>query len=115
MENFLDSVKQAMDSAVKKTSEMVEKTKIKLALVDMKNNLKATYTHLGELAYRAAHGDETVNDEIEKTVVIIDQLKASLEQQGAMGTEKTDQKICPACGACCTSEAVFCSSCGKQF
>ena len=115
MENFLDSVKQAMDSAVKKTGEMVEKTKIKLALVDMKNNLKANYTHLGELAYRAAHGDETVSADIEQTVAMIDQLKANLEQQGAVGTEQADQKICPACGASCTSGSAFCSSCGKQF
>lgn len=115
MDNFLDSVKQAMDSAVKKTGEMVEKTKIKLALADMKNNIKANYTHLGELTYRAAHGDETVNDEIEQTVAIIDQLKEKLEQQITMGTEQTDKIVCSGCGASCASGSAFCSNCGKQL
>ncbi|MBQ4517585.1 MAG: zinc ribbon domain-containing protein [Clostridia bacterium] len=121
MENFLDSVKQAMDSAVKKTGQMVEKTKVKLAAVDTKNTLRATYVRLGELTYCAARGDETLGDQIEQVLLEIDRLKETLARQeesanetaGIPGTSGT--KYCPHCGASCTPTALFCSNCGKQM
>lgn len=115
MENFLDSVKQAMDSAVKKTNQMVEKTKIKLAVVDTKNTLKATYVRLGELTYRVARGDETLSDEIEQVLAEVDRLKATLAQQEESVNESSGAKYCPYCGASCTSAALFCPNCGKQL
>ncbi|MBE7035706.1 MAG: hypothetical protein E7403_00230 [Ruminococcaceae bacterium] len=115
MDSFLDSVKQAMDTAVKQTGKMVEKTKIKIASSDTKNTLKTYYMRLGELTYRAARGNEELSEEIEQALVAIDQLRTTLAKQEEMATGLSEKKYCPHCGVACTSDSAFCPGCGKAF
>ena len=115
MERFFSELKSRMNVAVKKSGELVELTKIKLAGGDTKNAIKLNYEKLGELAYLAAKGDDMSGGEAEALVVKIDELRELLAQQEAKLAELANKKICPHCEKVCQDEAAFCPACGNPF
>ena len=115
MEKFFADLKQTVNSAVKKSGELVELTKIKIAVGDTKNTIRSKYEQLGELAYLAAKGEATPADTAEDIVAEIDRLIDLLSQQELKLAELANKKICSNCGKASVEEASFCPACGNPF
>lgn len=115
MEKLFSDLKQTVNSAVKKSSELVELTKLKLAAGDTKNAIQMNFTKLGEIAYLAAKGEEATAAEAEELVEAIDELKEVLAQQEDKIAELSSKKICSSCGKSCQDDAAFCPACGNPF
>lgn len=115
MEKFFADLKQTMNSAVKKSGELVELTKIKMAVMDTKNAIKTNYEKLGEMAYLAAKGDETPGNDAEELVRSIDELLELLSQQEQKAAELSNKKICSHCNKACSDDTAFCPACGNPF
>ncbi|MBE7049047.1 MAG: zinc ribbon domain-containing protein [Ruminococcaceae bacterium] len=115
MEKFLSDLKQTMSSAFKKSGELVELTKIKLAAGDTKNSIQKNFIKLGELTYLTSKGDENSGSEIKQLISTIDNLMDTLSQQEEKMVELSNKKVCSACGKASAEEAAFCSSCGNPF
>ena len=49
MEKIFSDIKKTVDGAVKKSGELVEITKVKLSIVDIKNKIDAKFTLLSYL------------------------------------------------------------------
>ncbi len=115
MEKFFSDVKNTVNNAVKKSGELVELTKVKLAVVDTKNAIQTRYTKLGELAYLAAKGEDTSASDAEVLVSEIDELKEKLASQEAKAADLANKKICASCGKAISDEAAFCPACGNPM
>ncbi len=113
MEKFLSDLKQTVNSAVKKSGELVELTKIKLAANDTKNAITARYVKLGEMAYLATKGEESPASDAETIIAEIDELKKTLAAQEEKAAELSNKKICSVCGKSINADAAFCPACGN--
>ena len=57
MDKFFSDIKKTFGGAVKKSGEVVELTKLKLAIADTKSELKAKFCELGEMFYKEQKGE----------------------------------------------------------
>jgi len=115
MEKFLADLKKTMDTAVKKSGELVEVTKLKMAIGNTQNELQAEFLKLGEIVYLTAKSDESQAGNAEEIIARIDELKETLKKQEANIAELTAKKVCDVCGKLCEESAVFCSACGQKL
>lgn len=115
MEKFFSDLKQTVNSAVKKSGELVELGKLKMAVGDTKNAIQTNYEKLGAMAYLSAKGEETSGEEADRLIASIDELKELLEQQEKKVAELANKKICPNCGKASPEETSFCPACGNPF
>ena len=115
MEKLFSDLKQKVNTAVKKSGELVEVTKLKMALGDTKNELEAQFKKLGEMVYLAAKTDEPQEANAEEIIAKIDELKETLHQQEVSIADLTSKKVCDSCGKTSSEDAAFCASCGKKF
>lgn len=115
MDKILSDLKQTFHTAVKKSGELVDLTKAKLAVSDTKNNIQSCYAKLGELAYLTAKGEEVPAESAENLVAEIDGLKAVLTEQEAKVADLSNKKVCTDCGKACPIESAFCPACGNPF
>ncbi|MBR7163734.1 MAG: hypothetical protein IKD21_02035 [Clostridia bacterium] len=115
MEKFISDLKQTVNGAVKKSGELIELTKIKMAAADTKNSIQDKFTKLGELTYLAAKGEDMPAADIETIVTEIDELKQTLTEQEAKAAELGGKKICPHCDKALNAEFSFCPACGNPM
>ncbi|MBQ9915566.1 MAG: zinc ribbon domain-containing protein [Clostridia bacterium] len=115
MEKIISDLKQTFNSAVKKSGELVEFTKAKLAATDIKNNIQTRYAKLGELAYLTAKGEDVSAEIAENLVAEIDELKIALAEKEAKAADLSNKKVCASCGKASPAEASFCPACGNPF
>lgn len=115
MDKFFSDIKKSVSGAVKKSGEVVELTKLKLAIVDTKSELKSKFNELGEMFYKECKGETADLERTEEIVLQIDELKEVLEVQEAKLASLKNQKICSKCDAPSDVNAKFCSCCGERF
>ncbi len=114
MDKIFADIKNSVGSAVKKSGELVEITKLKLAIADTKNEIKSKLTILGEEVYFAQKNDLSPEN-VSELIGELDELYAILEAQEAKLVTLKKQKVCPNCDAPSDSDAAFCSRCGNKF
>ncbi len=115
MEEIFSNIKKSAASAVKKSGELLEITKMKMAISDTKSELKSNFAVLGKLVYEAQKDEKDFSDDAEEIIWEIDELYEVLEAREAKLAALTKQKVCPNCGKVCEKEAAFCSRCGKEY
>lgn len=115
MEKFLYDLKQTVNGAVKKSGDLIELTKVKLAINDTKNAIRDRYANLGELTYLATKGEDMPALDIEEIIEEIDALKNTLAEQEAKAALLGGKKICRACGKAAGSDVSFCPACGNPM
>ncbi len=112
MEKILYDLKNTVDGAVKKSSELIELTKTKMAMNDTKNAIREKVIRLGELTYFATKGEDMPGIDAEELVAEIDELKQTLSEQEAKAAELAGKKICPHCKKVMDADFAFCPACG---
>ncbi|MBQ2695843.1 MAG: hypothetical protein IJF61_00915 [Clostridia bacterium] len=115
MEKFFSDLRQTVSGAVKKSGELIELTKAKMAANDTKTAIKNEFVKLGELAYLAAKGEENPATDAEALVYKIDELKETLAEQEAKIAELGGKKICADCGKMVAGDSAFCPACGNSM
>lgn len=116
MEHILSEIKSRADKVMKKSGELVEKSKVKLAIAGTKSEIGSLFKQLGELVY-LAQKDETGAgaEEIENTIAHIDVLYEKLEELTQADSALKNEKICAQCGKSNPMEQTFCGGCGNKF
>lgn len=115
MDKFFSDIKKTFGGAVKKSGEVVELTKLKLAIADTKSELKAKFCELGEMFYKEQKGESADLELSEDIIMQIDELKEVLDAQESKLASLKKQKICPNCSSSIDADAKFCSRCGEKF
>lgn len=113
MDKIFSDIKNSVGSAVKKSGELLEITKMKVAIGDTKNEINVKLTELGRKAYEAQKNG-SISD-ADGLVYEIDELYEILKSQEAKLASLKKQKVCAACGTLCEIEAAYCSKCGEKF
>ena len=115
MEKFLADLKETMNGAVKKSGELLELTKLKLAAAETKSKIRGKLEMLGTLAYQSAKGAEVDENAAGDLIAEIDALEEILKEQEAKVAALSGKKVCPVCGHACDTGASFCMRCGNPI
>ena len=81
---FVENLKKVAGNMVytvtKKTGEIVEDSKTKYTIFDLKNEMEKAYTELGKEIYAASKEDRNVADFIEDKCAEIDKLNEKIQE-----------------------------------
>ncbi len=117
--DFLDVVKEklttATRTAAKKSSEIVEITKLKASISDELSTVNKTLRSMGQALYEAYKTGEETDFSLEETCAELDEAYARIEELQARVAELKNTKICPTCKKEMERDAIFCSVCGERF
>ena len=115
MEDVLFNAKTAVDSVGKKAGKVIDRSKLRLAALDIRSELSKKYRMLGKICYEADRTGKDYSKGIKQLEENITELNEQLEQIKEL-LASTDKKIkCPECGAGNAKGAVFCSKCGVRL
>lgn len=116
MDNFFSEIKNTADKVAKKSSELVEMSKVKLSMVNTKSEIGSNFKILGELVYLSQKdGAEPDTKKIEETIAKINELYDRLDELAEVTSSLKNEKICPNCTKHNPADAQFCYGCGHRF
>ena len=114
--DFLQEIKSTADKVAKKSSELVELSKVKLSIGNTKSEINNNFKILGEMIYSSQKDDNDIDSEkISNIIDKIDDLYKKLAEYKEIEAGLTKKKLCPQCQKPNGANAVFCSSCGCNF
>ena len=114
-EDLLLNAKTVVDNVSGKAVKVIDKSKLRLAEIDIKAELSKKYHMLGRLCYEANRSGKNCESGIKELQDEIKELNDQLAQIREM-LEKSKQKIkCPECGAKNTKGSAYCNKCGKKL
>ena len=82
--NFFENLKKAagntFNTVAKKTGEIVEDSRTKYSIFDLKNEIEKVYTEIGKEIYAAYKEDRNVADFIEEKCGVIDGFNEKIQE-----------------------------------
>lgn len=113
-DNIKETISNAAKTAVNKSNELVEATKLKFAISDAENEIKKLYEKMGKGIYDSFKSGEEPSEDLKDTCEQIDKLYESIEELRAKLREYKKVKLCKSCGAEMDIDSSFCSKCGEK-
>lgn len=113
-ENLTKKVSDTAKAAAKKSSELVEVTKLNMSISAEEDKIKKTYADIGKLVYTAyANGDEVAEGykELCSSITGYEETITAMKQKIL---ELKSMKVCPGCGVELETDIAFCSKCGAK-
>ncbi|WHH59108.1 zinc ribbon domain-containing protein [Petroclostridium sp. X23] len=108
-------VTETAKSAIKKSNEIVEVTKLNISIGDAQTRIDVLMKEVGQIIYDAykdgdVFSDELTNrcEEIEQTIEKVSQIKEKIAEIKKM-------KLCPRCEKENEIDAAYCSKCGFRI
>lgn len=116
MDKFFSEIRNTADKVAKKSSELVEMSKVKLSMANTKSEIGTNFKILGELVYLSQKdGAEPDTKKIEETIAKINELYERLEELAEISSTLKKEKVCPNCTKSNPADALFCYGCGHKF
>ena len=126
MDKLIDTIKKGLSIAVTeagkltktvagKTNNLVDVTKLNLALNEAERKVAALYEKIGETVYSKYAEGSLSCDEFDETLKEIEAFKAEQESIKAQIAELKNAITCPECGANNDNKSEFCSKCGAKL
>ena len=114
IDEIFEGVIDIANKAGKKTTELVDVSKIKIDIAGINNEIKHANEKLGVLTYNAARkcGDKTL---IDLCINELDSLYAKLEVYKLKLDEAKSVRRCVKCGTANGLKAVYCYVCGEKL
>lgn len=115
MEDVILNAKTAVGSVGRKAGEVIDRSKLRIAAVDIKSELSGKYRMLGRLYYESETTGKKYDESIKKLIETITDLNEQLAavKEAIAGSEKKIR--CPECSEYNQKGAVFCSKCGSKL
>lgn len=102
-------------TAVKKSNEIVEVTKLRISIADGEADLSKIMRRIGEIVYTAYKNEEAPEVSLEELCAEADEKMEMLDGLREKLAAAKKMKRCQACKADMDAEAEFCSKCGAHF
>ena len=127
MDSFIKNLKKEFDKGVAvvgaKSKEIIETTKIKNQIDDLKRVKHQTFQEIGEIVYQMSldpnyQGEEGVKTKCQSITELDQQIQAKeveLEKVHVDTEESLGKTVCKSCGAIMEDGVKFCSSCGAKI
>ena len=112
---FFDKVKQGLDAASKKTSEVIEVQKINSSIRSEKSAIDDVYRQIGKTSFEKFEATGEGNDEFVGFFQAIQQHQTAIAELEQKLDEVRNLKECPNCKSEQPREVLFCSKCGYRF
>ena len=106
--------KDAAAFTMKKTEELTNLAKLKVAIHTEESKLDKCYSEIGELYYDFQRNEEDHAAEIAALLLEADELNAKLGELKAQLAALQNDVICSKCSAQIPMEATFCPVCGNK-
>lgn len=106
--------KSAAAAAGKKTGELVEFSKLKIAEAETKHDIDKLFEGLGRAVYKAPR-DENEPEFVKNAVNQINLMYEKLRNIQAQIAAVRNQIKCPDCGKVNAADSVFCNKCGREL
>ncbi len=114
-DDVIVNVAAAFDEVNKKTTEIVDRSKIRISSAELRNKISAQFETLGRYVYdttSAGTTDQTVVEQyVTEITTLINELK-SLQESLITSSGKI---ICPNCNCTNSSDSLFCKRCGNTL
>lgn len=114
-EEIYCKAKAAAQTAGKKTCDMVEITKLKLAAAEAQRELACSFEMLGRLTFCAKNTDTDLTDEIEKRMERIRQQQQELDKLQEMLDSYKKGVRCDKCHTFNSEDSAYCKKCGHAL
>ena len=117
--DFLTKVKEAVTgvtkTAVDKSNELVEVTKLKLAMRDAENEVEKLFREIGEAVYNASKSEVDPSDIITANCEAIGKKYEELGEMRQKLRQFKNITVCPSCGCEVPTDSAFCNKCGEKM
>jgi uncharacterized protein YqgV (UPF0045/DUF77 family) len=127
MEKFIDNLKKEFNKGVAvvgaKSKEIIETTKIKNQIEDLKKAKRQAFQEIGETVYQMSldedyDGQEAIKEKCQAVTELDQQIQAKeMELKGVRqeAQEAVGKTVCESCGAVMEDGVKFCSNCGARI
>ena len=116
---FFDQVKKtATDVAqkvAKKSTELVEVSKVKYEIYDLNADIKKLYTEIGKQVYAQMKDSGVLSEDVQMKCEIIEAKAAKIEALKRKEKDLKKQITCPVCKRECTENVDVCPYCGADL
>lgn len=113
-ENFTKKVTETAKAAAKKSSELVEVTKLNMSIGTEENKIEKAYAEIGKLVYKAYSEGENVGDTFKEYCEKIEASEEAIKGCKQKILELKNIKVCPSCGVELEMDILFCPKCGTK-
>jgi len=114
-DDVIVNVAAAVDEVNKKTTEFVDRSKVRVASAELRSKISAQFEILGRYVYDtsvAGTTDQAVVDQyVSEITVLINELKSLQETL----SKTTGKIICQKCECANSSDSLFCKRCGNTL
>ena len=115
LDDLINSAKNLVDIAGKKTDNVVEVSKLKYQCVQMSAELKSLYEKLGNAVYTMVKSDFSNKELMDSLIEEIDSLKERIDQVNQEIAKRKNIRVCPACGSRNEKDTCYCNKCGNKL
>jgi len=112
---IVDEAGNLTRSAVTKSSDFVDQTKLNFAIKELENKIEDAYIKIGEYVFKQSQAGANVTGEIKENCELIEKLlKESAEIKKEIAISKNAQ-LCGGCGKYVSKQSKFCPECGMKL
>lgn len=113
--NIKETFEKAAKTAVTKSNEIIDLTKLKFAISDAETEISKLMREIGKAVYEAYKENAEPDESINVSCATIDEKYEEIEKMRVQMREIKNLRACEQCGSEQDDEALFCSKCGQKF
>jgi len=119
MQNIISDLKKTFAStanmAVKKSNELLEISKITLAITGVQNDIEREYSSIGKMIYDGYKTNDVSTADVTARCAIIEAKILEIQELREKLAIVKNVKTCPVCSAEVSANSTFCAKCGEKL
>ncbi len=112
--SFLENIGKAAQAAAKKSSELVEITKLNMNINSEEDKIQKQYTQIGKLIYDKFKAGGNIDEEFLASCETIRTHEQNINNLKEKILETKNLRVCSGCGAEIDKNSMFCAKCGTK-
>lgn len=113
-DNLTRKVSNTAKAAAKKSTELVEVTKLNISIGAEEEKIEKLYREIGKLVYEKYGAEEGIDEKLKELCNKIRSHLAAINEMREKILELKKVKKCPGCGTELEIDMVFCPRCGEK-
>ncbi len=113
-ESFTRKVTETAKAAAKKSSDLVEVTKLNMGIGTEEDKIERVYKEIGKAVYESYIKGEAINEVFIEKCKEIGVFEENIKEMRSKVLELKNSKICPNCHEQLDVDVLYCSKCGVK-
>lgn len=115
IEKIISNVEKTTKAVVQKSNDVVEITKVKMAISNAENEAQEVVYEIGQLVYEAYKNGEGNPELVEEKCIKLDEIRKDIDNKRNQYAKLRNLKRCANCERENDADAIFCSKCGTKL